>query len=46
MTAPWPSALKFFSSASACVLVCCPFADGTGCDSSFSGYTSFLSDCP
>ena len=29
-----------------CVLVCCPFADGSGCDSSFSGYTSFLSECP
>ncbi len=29
-----------------CVLVCCPFADGTGCDSSQSGYTTFLSDCP
>jgi hypothetical protein len=29
-----------------CVLVCCPFTDGSGCDSSFSGYSAFLSDCP
>ncbi len=29
-----------------CVLVCCPFADGSGCDSSFTGYTSFLTECP
>ncbi len=29
-----------------CALVCCPFTDGTGCDSSFSGYSTFLSDCP
>jgi hypothetical protein len=28
-----------------CVLVCCPFTDGTGCDSSFSGYTSWLTNC-
>lgn len=34
------------SSGPGCVLVCCPFADGTGCDSSYSGYTSFLSECP
>ncbi len=29
-----------------CVLVCCPFTDGTGCDSSSSGYSTFLSACP
>jgi hypothetical protein len=29
-----------------CVLVCCPFASGTGCDTSFTGYTAFLSECP
>lgn len=29
-----------------CVLVCCPFADGSGCDSSFTGYASFLTECP
>jgi hypothetical protein len=29
-----------------CVLVCCPFADGTGCDSSSSGYSTFLQNCP
>jgi hypothetical protein len=34
------------SGSAACVLVCCPFTDGTGCDSSQSGYTAFLSDCP
>jgi len=34
------------STTDGCVLVCCPFADGTGCDSSFSGYTSFLAECP
>ncbi len=34
------------SSTGICVLLCCPFADGTGCDSSQSGYTTFLSDCP
>lgn len=34
------------SSSAACVLVCCPFTDGTGCDSSFSGYSAFLQNCP
>jgi hypothetical protein len=29
-----------------CVLVCCPFTDGTGCDSSSSGYSTFLQNCP
>ncbi|HEY1958119.1 MAG TPA: hypothetical protein VGH28_21010 [Polyangiaceae bacterium] len=33
------------SSATGCVLVCCPLADGTGCDSSASGFTSFLTTC-
>jgi hypothetical protein len=34
------------TSAAACALVCCPFTDGTGCDSSFSGYSTFLQNCP
>jgi len=29
-----------------CVLVCCPFTNGTGCNSSFSGYTTFTANCP
>ena len=29
-----------------CVLVCCPFADGGGCEASFTGYSSFLTECP
>ena len=29
----------------ACVLLCCPFANGTGCDSSETGYTAFLANC-
>jgi hypothetical protein len=29
-----------------CVLLCCPFTDGTGCDSSSSGYSTFLQNCP
>jgi hypothetical protein len=29
-----------------CVLVCCPFTNGTGCTSSESGYTAFLGNCP
>jgi len=32
----------------ACILVCCPFSsNGTGCDSAFSGYSTWLADrCP
>jgi hypothetical protein len=29
-----------------CVLVCCPFTNGTGCTSAESGYTAFLANCP
>jgi hypothetical protein len=31
--------------APACILVCCPFTNGTGCDSSESGYSAFLAHC-
>jgi len=29
-----------------CVLVCCPFTNGTGCNSAFSGFTTFTENCP
>jgi hypothetical protein len=29
----------------ACVLVCCPFTNGTGCDSSETGFAAFLANC-
>jgi hypothetical protein len=29
-----------------CVLVCCPFTDGSGCTSAFSGFTTFTQNCP
>jgi hypothetical protein len=29
-----------------CVLVCCPFSsNGTGCDTAFGGYSSWLTNC-
>jgi hypothetical protein len=34
------------STADGCVLVCCPFTGGTGCDPSFTGYSAFLTQCP
>ena len=33
-------------SSQGCVLVCCPFTDGSGCNSSFGGFTTFTENCP
>jgi hypothetical protein len=33
-------------STAGCVLVCCPFTNGTGCTSAEDGYTAFLANCP
>ncbi len=40
-----PSLLGLTADGPACILVCCPFTNGTGCDASESGYSAFLANC-